>query len=197
MRDELFDFVQSKAMCWTALDRAAKLAEQGALPDRGAAWRRAADEVRGWIESEGWDEERQTYRRAPGHPDERDGALLTLALCAYSGPSEARFLTTTEGVRRELAAGGPLLYRTPSSRGAEGAFLACSFWLVDALGRAGRVEEGSELMTELVDLANDVGLYAEQIDPGTGEFLGNFPQALVHLALVNAAVSLAGGPDDE
>ena len=197
VRDELYHFVQSKAMCWTALDRAAKLAQQGALPDRGAAWRRAADEVREWIETEGWDDERQTYRRAPGHPDPTDSALLSLALCAYSSPSEGRFLATEEGVRRELGAGGPLLYRTPSSRGTEGAFLTCSFWLVDALGRAGRVEEGHELMSELVELANDVGLYSEQLDPGTGEFLGNFPQGLVHLALVNAAVSLAGGTEEE
>jgi GH15 family glucan-1,4-alpha-glucosidase len=197
VRDRLYDFVQSKAMCWTALDRAAKLAERGALPDRALAWRRAADEAREWIEIEGWDEERQTYRRAPGHEDITDASLLTLALCAYSDPAEPRFAATLDTVRRELAADGPLLYRTPSSRGTEGAFLACSFWLVDALGRAGRVDEGNELMAELVDLANDVGLYAEQIEPGTNEFLGNFPQGLVHLALVNAAVSLAGGPDEE
>jgi GH15 family glucan-1,4-alpha-glucosidase len=197
VRDGLYHFVQSKAMCWTALDRAAKLAERGALPDRGSAWRRAADEVRAWIETEGWDEQAQAYRRAPGHPDTTDASLLTLALCAYSSPTEGRFESTVDAVRRELGAGGPLLYRTPGSRGTEGAFLACSFWLVDALGRAGRAEEGNELMAELVELANDVGLYAEEIDPGTGEFLGNFPQGLVHLALVNAAVSLAGGPEDD
>ena len=192
VRDGVYDFVQSKAMCWTALDRAADLAEEGALPDRAAAWRRAADEVRAWIESEGWDEDRQTYRRAPGHGDVTDASLLTLALCAYAAPTEPRFAATVDAVRRELSAGGPLLYRTPRSRGREGAFLACSFWAVDALGRAGRVDEGDALMGELVGLANDVGLYAEEIDPGSGEFLGNFPQGLVHLALVNAAVSLAG-----
>jgi GH15 family glucan-1,4-alpha-glucosidase len=153
--------------------------------------------VRAWIETEGWDEQAQAYRRAPGHPDTTDASLLTLALCAYSSPTEGRFESTVDAVRRELGAGGPLLYRTPGSRGTEGAFLACSFWLVDALGRAGRAEEGNELMAELVELANDVGLYAEEIDPGTGEFLGNFPQGLVHLALVNAAVSLAGGPEDD
>jgi GH15 family glucan-1,4-alpha-glucosidase len=93
-------------------------------------------------------------------------------------------------IRRELGAGGPLLYRTRAARESEGAFLTSSFWLVDALGRAGRAEEGHALMGDLVEVANDVGLYAEEMDPASGEHLGNFPQGLVHLALVNAAVSL-------
>ena len=197
VRDGPQQFVQSKAMCWTALDRAAKLAELGALPDRGAAWRRAADDVRDWIEQQGWDEKRGSYRRAPGLGDETDGSLLTLALCAYSRPTDPRFVSTLDAIRRRLGAGGPLLYRTRDGREQEGAFLSCSFWLVDALGRAGRLEEGNELMGELVRLSNDVGLYAEEIDPVGGELLGNFPQALVHLALVNAAVSLSGIDEDE
>ncbi len=197
VRDDLQHFVQSKAMCWTALDRAAKLAELGALPDRGTAWRAAADDARAWIEQNGWDEERGSYRRAPDLGDGADASLLTLALCAYSSASEPRFASTLAAIRRELGAGGPLLYRTTGSDEREGAFLSCSFWLVDALGRAGRVEEGNELMRELVELSNDVGLYAEEIDPAGGELLGNFPQALVHLALVNAAVSLSGVDEDE
>ena len=192
VRDGLRQFVGSKAMSWTALDRAAKLAEEGALPAANAArWRSEADAAREWIERDGWDEERRTYRRAGGG-DELDASLLTLALCAYANADEPRFAATIETLRRELGAGGPLLYRTERARELEGAFLPCSFWLVDALGRAGRADEGHELMGQLVELANDVGLYAEEIDPETGEFLGNFPQALVHLGLVNAAVSLAG-----
>jgi len=195
VRDELHHFVQSKAMCWTALDRAATLAEEGAISGGGAEWRRAAEDVRAWIESEGWDEERQTYVRASDLGAEVDASLLSLPLCAYSSASDPRFASTVEAIRRELGAGGPLLYRTKDSIGEEGAFLTCSFWLVDALGRAGRTEEGHELMGELVELANDVGLYAEEIDPETGDHLGNFPQGLVHLGLVNAAVSLEEGDE--
>jgi GH15 family glucan-1,4-alpha-glucosidase len=188
-------YVQSKAMCWTALDRAADLAQAGALPDRRARWRAEADAVREWIESDGYDEERDTYVRAPELGAEMDAALLSLPLCAYADATEPRFLATVDAIRRELAAGGPLLYRYTGAAEKEGAFLTCSFWLVDALARAGRREEGEALMAELVEQANDVGLYAEEIDPTTGEHLGNVPLALVHLALVNAAVSLAGGDD--
>ena len=190
VRDGLAGFVQSKAMCWTALDRAAELAREGAITGSGERWREEAEAVRAWIESEGWSEELGSYVRAPELGDEVDASLLSLPLCAYSSAAEPRFLATAATIRRELDAGGPLLYRTRAARGSEGAFLTCSFWLVDALGRGGRTEEGHALMAELVELANDVGLYGEEIDPATGAHLGNFPQALVHLALVNAAVSL-------
>ena len=190
VRDGLADFVQSKAMCWTALDRAAELAAAGAIPGGGGRWREEAEAVRAWIESEGWSEALGSYVRAPELGDEVDASLLSLPLCAYSRASDPRFLATADTVRRELGAGGPLLYRTAAARESEGAFLTCSFWLVDALGRGGRTDEGHELMGRLVELANDVGLYGEEIDPETGEHLGNFPQGLVHLALVNAAVSL-------
>ena len=195
VRDGLYDFTQSKAMCWTALDRAAELAAAGAVPGNGARWRQEADAVRAWIETDGWSEELGSYVRAPQLADEVDASLLSLPLCAYARASDPRFLATADAIRRELGAGGPLLYRTRDAAESEGAFLTCSFWLVDALGRAGRVDEGHQLMAELVGLANDVGLYAEEIDPETGEQLGNFPQGLVHLALVNAAVSLERGDE--
>jgi GH15 family glucan-1,4-alpha-glucosidase len=187
-------FVLSKAMCWTALDRVARLAEEEVVP-ADASWRAVAERVRAWVENEGWDDERETYDSAPGEQIV-DASLLSMALCAYSDAADERFQLTVETIRRELGR-GPFLYRFTGADEIEGAFLTCSFWLVDALARAGRGEEAAELMDELVASANDVGLYAEEIDPVSGEFLGNMPQGLVHLALVNAAVSLAGGDDPE
>jgi GH15 family glucan-1,4-alpha-glucosidase len=189
-RDEPKHYVQSKAMCWTALDRVARLADEGVVPAR-PAWRAEAEQIREWIESDGWDESRGTYNCVPGE-DTVDSSLLTMALCAYADAGDSRFLDTVATIRRELGRGNYLLKYSGGDE-IEGAFLTCSFWLVDALARAGRREEATELMDDLVSAANDVGLYAEEIDPDTGEFLGNLPQGLVHLALVNAAVSLADG----
>jgi GH15 family glucan-1,4-alpha-glucosidase len=192
-RDEPQHYVLSKAMCWTALHRASCLADAGVLPQR-PAWGEAAARIREWVESEGWDEERRTYRCAPGD-DTLDASLLTAALCAYADAADERVAGTVDALRAELG-DGPFLYRFTGADELEGAFLTCSFWLVDVLARAGRRDEAAELMVELVAAANDVGLYAEEIDPRSGEFLGNLPQGLVHLALVNAAVSLAGSGDE-
>jgi len=112
-----------------------------------------------------------------------------------AGGERGRLMTTVRNVRAELGS-GPHLHRYRGEDGLpgeEGTFLACSFWLVDALGQLGEVEEASELMEELLAHGNDLGLYAEEIDPASGEFLGNFPQGLVHLALINAAVTLQRG----
>jgi GH15 family glucan-1,4-alpha-glucosidase len=192
VRSETTHFVQSKALCWVALDRACKLAERGLIPDRCERWRGAADELRALVDERGWDEDRQSYVRATDLR-ELDASLLTLALLNFHPPESERIRGTIAAVERELATGPYVLrYRGDDGlSGDEGAFLTCSFWLVDALARTGRLEDAYALMDELVDLGNDVGLYSEEIDPRTGEFLGNFPQGLSHLALVNAAVSVA------
>jgi GH15 family glucan-1,4-alpha-glucosidase len=123
-----------------------------------------------------------------------DAGLLLPAVLGYGGEAETdRLAATVDRVRTELA-DGPLLHRYRGEdglRGREGSFLTCSFWLVDALARLNRVEEAVATMEDLLPLANDVGLYSEEIDPHSHEFLGNVPQGLVHLALVNAAVSVA------
>jgi GH15 family glucan-1,4-alpha-glucosidase len=192
VRDERTHYTQSKALCWVALDRACALGEEGLIPDRHDRWRAEADELRRFVENEGWDEERRSYVRAPDLR-ELDASLLTLPLLGYHDPRGKRIEGTIAAIERELRE-GPYVYRYRGEdglEGEEGAFLTCSFWLVDAYARVGRLEDANALMQQLVGLANDVGLYSEEIDPRTGDFLGNFPQGLTHLALVNAAVSIA------
>jgi GH15 family glucan-1,4-alpha-glucosidase len=102
-------------------------------------------------------------------------------------PERERLGSTVDAIREGLAAGPGLLYRTTEHVGQEGAFVACSFWLVEALARLGRVEEACETMEQVLPYANDLGLFSEEVDPESGELLGNFPQGLSHLALINAA----------
>ena len=192
VRDKRADYIQSKAFCWVALDRACKLAQKGLISNGERRWRATADEVRAFVDDEGWDADLQSYVRAPDLR-ELDASLLTLALLSVHDPLGERIRGTIDAVERELRE-GPYVYRYRGGdglEGEEGAFLTCSFWLVDAYARAGRLDDAHALMEDLLGLANDVGLYAEEIDPHTAEFLGNFPQGLTHLALINAAVSIA------
>ena len=191
VRSDPVHFTQSKAMCWVALDRALRLAAGGHLRrPRTERWRREADAVQDFVETRCWSEEIGSYVRYAG-ATELDASLLLMTLMEYGEPDSPRHVATIDALRRELGY-GPLLLRYTGEDGLdgrEGSFVCCSFWLADALARVGRVDEAAALMADLVELANDVGLYAEEIDPRTGAFLGNLPQGLVHLALVNAAVS--------
>ena len=189
VRDERAHYIQSKGLCWVALDRACALGEHGLIPNCSERWRAAADELKAWVDEHGWDDELQSLVRAPDLR-EVDASLLTLAVLGYE---DERIEQTVAAVERDLRE-GPYVYRYRGDdglTGEEGAFLTCSFWLVDAYAQCGRLDDANALMNELVGLANDVGLYSEEIDPRTGEFLGNFPQGLTHLALVNAAVTIA------
>ncbi|MFN2466535.1 MAG: glycoside hydrolase family 15 protein [Gaiellaceae bacterium] len=191
-RGEPAQFIQSKMMCAVALMRACELAERGLVPVKhGERWRREQKAIRDFVEARGYSETAQSYVRGVG--EERvDASLLLGVLAGYDRPRSPRLLGTVDAVRRDLGR-GPLLHRylgEDGLAGEEGAFVACSFWLVEAYARQGRLDEAVTLMDELVPLANDVGLFAEEIDPSTGEFLGNFPQGLSHLALINAAVSI-------
>jgi GH15 family glucan-1,4-alpha-glucosidase len=115
-----------------------------------------------------------------------DASCLLAGRMGFGDPAGERNRSTMDAIRRELGR-GPLLYRYGGMPEEEGAFVPCSFWLVEALARSRRLDEAAGLMDELLGLGNDVGLYAEQMDPETGAFLGNFPQGLSHLALINAA----------
>jgi GH15 family glucan-1,4-alpha-glucosidase len=193
VRSQPKHFTQSKMMCWVALDRAHDLARRGLIPDRHAErWLREARSIRDFVETHCFSEEKRSYVRHPDS-DELDASLLLAVLLAYGDPSSDRWAGTIEAVRRELG-DGPFVRRYTGEdglRGSEGAFLTCSFWLAEALARSGRVEEAVPLMDQLVGLANDVGLYAEEIEPASGAFLGNFQQGLSHLALISAALAVA------
>jgi GH15 family glucan-1,4-alpha-glucosidase len=189
--EELEHYTSSKISAWAALDRALRLVERGQLPaDRARGWRNAAEELRGFVERECWSDERGAYVMYAG-ADKLDAAVLRGARLGFADPGSGRLAATIEAIRAELGAGGALLYRYSGQEEVEGAFVACSFWLADALARAGRLEEAHATMDSAVALANDVGLFAEEIDPATGAFLGNFPQGLSHLALINAAASIS------
>jgi GH15 family glucan-1,4-alpha-glucosidase len=193
VRSEPVHFTQSKMMCWIALDRAILLANAHHLPARHlAAWIREREAIRTFIEERCWSDRKGCYVRAVGTED-LDVSVLQASLLAYADPGGARMQGTIDAIDRELR-DGPFVRRYSGEDGLpgrEGAFLTCSFWFADALARAGRREEASAMMQELVGMANDVGLYAEEVDPEDGSFLGNIPQALSHLALISAANALA------
>jgi GH15 family glucan-1,4-alpha-glucosidase len=193
VRSEPVQFTQSKMLCAVALDRALELAEQGTLPGKNAArWREERAAIREFVDTHCWSDDKRSYVRFAGG-DELDASLLLGVLHGYAAPDDERMRTTIEAIERELA-DGPLLRRYSGDdglSGSEGAFLACSFWLAEALARSGRIDPAAELMEKVLALENDVGLYSEEIDASTGDFLGNMPQGLSHLALINAAGAIA------
>jgi GH15 family glucan-1,4-alpha-glucosidase len=180
-------YTVSKMGCWVALDRVMRLHVGGHVPGTHAfRWERERDMIRQWIHRHCWSAEKQSYTFYAG-TDELDAAMLLAGQNGFDrGP---RLAGTVAAIRRELAC-GPLVYRYTGMADEEGAFLACSFWLVSALAALGRDAEAAEQMSASVALANDLGVLAEQMDPEDRSMLGNVPQALSHLALVNAAHAL-------
>jgi len=195
VRNGPFHFTHSKVMCWVALDRAVRLADRKEMPARHAVrWRAEAEAVRAFVEQHCWSDELVSYTRTAGSRDV-DASLLMLPIIGYGDVGGDRIRGTIDAVNR-LLRHGDVVYRYHADdgvAGGEGCFLNCSFWLVSALARGGRVDEATALMERLVARANDVGLFSEEIDPRSGAFLGNFPQALVHLALIDAAFALSNG----
>lgn len=181
----------SKMGCWTALDRMIRLAERGQVAARDAGrWRAEAAAIREWTDEHCWSPAKRSYTFYAGS-DELDAAVLLAGRTGYLAGDDPRFAQTIDAIRRELA-DGPAVYRFTGSRKQEGAFLACSFWLIDALSRAGRRGEAREVWDGITALApNDLGLMSEELDPATGDLLGNLPQSLSHLAMISAAARLA------
>ena len=190
LRGHARQYTTSKIGCWVAFDRAARLAERGEMPAAGAArWRAAAEAVAAYVEDHCWWPERGAYRMAAGM-EALDASVLLGARLGFGDPAGERMSGTIAAVAEELDAGWPLLHRFTGMASEEGAFVACSFWLVEALALAGRRDEAVRRFEAMLGVANDLGLLSEEIDPGSGELLGNFPQGLSHLALVNAAAVL-------
>jgi GH15 family glucan-1,4-alpha-glucosidase len=182
-------YTTSKLGCWQALTKAVHLAEIGQIPGDPSRWRTEAEHIRTWVEQNCWSERRGSYVWYPG-TDQLDASILLHAVSGFDRGE--RMSSTVDALRAELGA-GPHLYRFSGAAEEEGAFIACGYWAVSALELVGRHDEAVALMDELIELPNDVGLLAEMIDPADGAFLGNFPQALSHLALVNAAITVADG----
>ena len=188
--------VHSKVMAWLALDRALRIASTRRTPTRQVdRWTRERTAISDDVRANGFSAEAGTYTRAYGST-ELDASLLRLPLIGLEPATSSRVVATVDAIRSQLAAGGPLLYRYQPGQdglpGTEGAFLPCSFWLVQALQATGRHDEANELFVELMGVGNGLGLFAEEMDPTTGRHLGNFPQALTHASLVQAALAIGG-----
>ncbi len=183
-------YTMSKISCWQALSRAIELADGGHLPTTcRERWERERARVEQWIEQHCWSETRQAYLFYPG--SDRLDASITLAV-RFGYPHQTRLRSTLEAVQAELAAGA-FHYRYSGAAEEEGCFLACTFWLIEAwavLGERSRAE--TDYLKALQGLRHGVGIYAEMIDPGTGNYLGNLPQGLTHLAALRAALALGG-----
>lgn len=184
-------YTMSKVSCWQALARAVELAEGGHIPSTCVPrWSRERDRIAAWVEAHCWSEAKRAYTFHAG--TERLDAAMVLAV-RFGFDGRDRLSSTLDAIRRELGR-GPWLHRYSGAAGAEGAFLACTFWLVEAYAELGRQAEAEALMAAaLAALPPGVGVLAEMVDPDTGAFLGNLPQGLSHLALIHAAISLAGG----
>jgi GH15 family glucan-1,4-alpha-glucosidase len=186
-------FVHSKVMCWVAMDRGIRLADECMRRAPLRRWRRVRSEVQDAIEAEGYSEGRGTFVRAFGSRD-LDAALLLLPSVEYVPYDDPRMVRTVDAIRDELTEGG-LVRRYLSPDGLddeEGTFVACTFWLAECLAKQGRSEEARNVFDQAMSTGNDLGLFAEQYQPSTGLLLGNFPQGLSHLSHIAAAAALAG-----
>ncbi|MCX5139385.1 MULTISPECIES: glycoside hydrolase family 15 protein [unclassified Streptomyces] len=197
IRGQRRHFVHSKVMAWVAADRAVRsLEEDPTLTGDADRWRAMRDAVHREVCEKGYDPVRNTFTQSYGSRD-LDAATLLIARTGFLPPDDPRVIGTVDAVRDELGSDGLVRrYSTDGTSidglpGGEGAFLACSFWLADALRMTGRAEEATELFERLLALRNDVGLLAEEYDTAAGRQLGNFPQAFSHIGLVGTAVALA------
>lgn len=194
IRGDAQHHVHSKLLAWLGLDRALRIAATRRVSARRRRrWQEERDAIGAEVRTRGWNEGLRAYTRTYGSSD-LDAAVLVLPLVGIEPAESERVRSTVDAIAAGLAAGGGLLYRYPPGEDgltdAEGAFLPCAFWLVQALAKTGRVAEATDRFAELLDRASPLGLFAEEMDPTSGEHLGNFPQALTHAAVVQAALAV-------
>jgi GH15 family glucan-1,4-alpha-glucosidase len=198
VRGEPRHFLFSKLMCWVALDRAIGLAPKLGAEHHVDRWAKDRDEIREAILTEGWSERAGAYAQSFGS-DDLDASALMLAIFGFLPVTDARMAATIDAIATRLTDQRGFVYRYRSDdglEGGEGTFAICTCWLVRCLALEGRTAEARELFEHLAGHGNDVGLFAEEIDPTTGELLGNFPQAFTHVGLVNAAWAIAQAEAD-
>ena len=187
-------FVSSKLLSWVALERAGRIARQRGLPSGDGRWKAERDAIYEEIIEKGWNPEKNSFVQYYGS-DALDASLLMMPLVKFVGPMDPRWISTLDRIQQELAYDTLVKrYRTECAapdglEGGEGNFSLCSFWLVECLTQAGRLDEARLALEKMFSYANHLGLYAEELGH-SGEALGNFPQALTHLALISAAVHL-------
>jgi len=191
VRNEPQEFLHSRLMCWVAFDRAIRLSEKRSLVAPVAAWRAVRDKIHEDIFDNFWNEPLQSFVQSKGS-DTLDASVLLMPLVRFINPTDPRWLSTLAAIERHLSEDG-IVYRYTSGidglDGHEGGFLACSFWLIECLARSGQVDKAQLLFGKVLGYANHLGLYSEELG-SNGDQLGNFPQALTHLALISAACYL-------
>jgi alpha,alpha-trehalase len=196
VRGEPQHFLYSKVMCWVALDRAIALADKIGASHRVAAWKVARDEIWETVVRDGWSDSAGAFTQYAGS-DELDASNLMMAIVGFLPADDPRMLATIDATEQRLTDDRGLVYRYRTEGGVdglageEGTFLLCTFWLAQALAMAGQVDRARRVFERAVAFVNDVGLLAEEVEPTTGELLGNFPQAFSHIGLVNAAWAIA------
>jgi GH15 family glucan-1,4-alpha-glucosidase len=193
IRGEPRDFLYSKLMCWVALDRAVILADRLNASFRIESWTQTREEIREAIVTKGWSDRAKAFTQSFGS-DEQDASNLMVPLVGFLPADDPRVLATIDATENRLTDERGLVYRYRSHdglEGEEGTFLLCTFWLAQALALAGEPLRARAVFERAAAFVNDIGLLAEEVDPVSGELLGNFPQAFSHIGLVNAAWAIS------
>jgi GH15 family glucan-1,4-alpha-glucosidase len=189
-------FIYSKVMCWVALDRAIAIADELGASDRVDTWKQQRDEIWTTVVRDGWSEEAGAFAQYTGSTA-LDASNLMMAIVGFLPADDPRMLATINAIEQRLTDERGLVYRYRTSEGVdglageEGTFLLCTFWLAEALARANQVDRAKAVFERAAAFANDLCLLAEEVDPATGDLLGNFPQAFSHIGLVNAAWAIS------